>query len=105
MTVPEELHALTYRYVEGLQWILNYYYKGVSSWSWFYDYHYAPRITGKLVPCFAPLLVILLSEIQTSIILRVCSSISNWVNHSLLSNSLWGCYLRRAKSMSPLLIE
>ncbi|KAK4688987.1 5'-3' exoribonuclease 1, partial [Tremellales sp. Uapishka_1] len=43
--VPEEIGALVFRYVEGLQWILNYYYKGVSSWGWFYDYHYSPRIT------------------------------------------------------------
>ncbi|WVQ99991.1 hypothetical protein IAU59_007134 [Kwoniella sp. CBS 9459] len=42
---PEELHAIVYRYIEGLQWILNYYYKGVSSWAWFYDYHFAPRMT------------------------------------------------------------
>ncbi|WWC90706.1 uncharacterized protein L201_005643 [Kwoniella dendrophila CBS 6074] len=50
---PEEMHGIVYRYIEGLQWILNYYYKGVSSWGWFYNYHYAPRITDLVgIPDF-----------------------------------------------------
>jgi 5'-3' exoribonuclease 1 len=43
-----EVEKLAFRYIEGLQWVMNYYYKGVASWGWYYDYHYAPRISGEL---------------------------------------------------------
>jgi 5'-3' exoribonuclease 1 len=45
MTNTEELRKLTENYVQGLQWVLYYYYRGVASWPWFYRYHYSPMIS------------------------------------------------------------
>ena len=44
-TQEAEMQDLTENYVQGLQWVLFYYYRGIASWPWFYKYHYSPMIS------------------------------------------------------------
>ncbi|QRV72730.1 5'-3' exoribonuclease [Ceratobasidium sp. AG-Ba] len=38
----ETRKKITTAYMEGLCWVLQYYYQGAPSWTWFYPYHFAP---------------------------------------------------------------
>ncbi|EPQ62167.1 Bgt-3134 [Blumeria graminis f. sp. tritici] len=41
-TDKEFRHKVARAYVEGLAWVLLYYFQGCPSWDWYYPYHYAP---------------------------------------------------------------
>lgn len=43
--VDEKVVDIAENYIEGLQWVLLYYYRGCPSWGWYFRYHYSPRIT------------------------------------------------------------
>lgn len=45
-TDKQAMRDMAFAYIEGLQWVLHYYYDGVASWSWFYPYHYSPKISS-----------------------------------------------------------
>ncbi|KAK4453278.1 XRN 5'-3' exonuclease N-terminus-domain-containing protein [Podospora aff. communis PSN243] len=46
--MEDELRKLTENYIQGIQWVLYYYYRGIASWPWFYRYHYSPMISDVM---------------------------------------------------------
>ena len=38
----DQRRSVVVHYIEGLHWVLEYYYRGVASWNWFYPHHHAP---------------------------------------------------------------
>ena len=45
---PTGRREVVHSFIEGLHWVLEYYYRGVASWTWFFPYHYAPMISDMV---------------------------------------------------------
>jgi 5'-3' exonuclease len=45
INTEEEIKKSCIEYIEGLQWVLTYYIKGVPNWRWHYKYNYAPFLS------------------------------------------------------------
>ncbi|OAF71578.1 hypothetical protein A3Q56_00681 [Intoshia linei] len=45
ITMEEQVQEMIRQYLIGIQWVYQYYTLGLSSWTWFYPYYYAPFVT------------------------------------------------------------
>ena len=48
---PEEIKTIVMAFVRGLNFVMAYYTKGIPTFEWCYEYHYAPLMTDVLEVC------------------------------------------------------
>ena len=41
----ERIQTCVREYLEGIQWVMDYYYQGCGDWGWFFPHHYAPMLS------------------------------------------------------------
>ncbi len=46
-----DIKDICHNYLEGLQWIITYYRRGIPDWNWYYPYFYAPFLQDLSESC------------------------------------------------------
>ncbi|OIR57889.1 MAG: 5'-3' exoribonuclease [Amphiamblys sp. WSBS2006] len=44
VSTAAEIDEIVLEYYKGLQWVMEYYFRGNRSWSWYYPFYYTPQI-------------------------------------------------------------
>merc|ERR1740123_2480947 len=80
-------------YIEGLCWVLVYYYQGCVSWTWFYPYHYAPFASDLIGKRFTWQAVILLPFIDEPRLVRILAPLLKQLQPNEKVRNRRGCEL------------
>ncbi|SBS84935.1 exoribonuclease, putative [Plasmodium ovale curtisi] len=47
--IEDFIKEVVYKYIEGLAWVLAYYFQSCPMWHWFYPYYYAPLSSDLII--------------------------------------------------------
>ncbi|ANQ07550.1 Exoribonuclease [Plasmodium coatneyi] len=47
--VDDFVKEVVYKYIEGLAWVLSYYFQSCPMWHWYYPYYYAPLSSDLII--------------------------------------------------------
>ncbi|GAW80159.1 exoribonuclease [Plasmodium gonderi] len=47
--VDDFVKEVVYKYIEGLAWVLSYYFQSCPMWQWYYPYYYAPLSSDLII--------------------------------------------------------
>ncbi|KJP89414.1 hypothetical protein AK88_00857 [Plasmodium fragile] len=47
--VEDFVKEVVYKYIEGLAWVLSYYFQSCPMWHWYYPYYYAPLSSDLII--------------------------------------------------------